>query len=232
LSRPCSIPAAIRFYVASIIAVAPAKGSKMKKLLAAFAASLLAALMPARATEPVAVEGGASIDEAVAFAKDLTDMATAALTSTKTEAEQLKDFQAVLGEGLALDVIGKFMIGDVRKSMSEAQIARYDAAFPPYLTRLYADQFADIVGRPLTVIDAKALGARDVIVRTQFTRKEGAPINVDWRIRRLRTGEQKAIDIIVGGVSIMLVKREEFSAFISQNGVDALISRIENEGSA
>ncbi|HNR78074.1 MAG TPA: ABC transporter substrate-binding protein, partial [Parvularculaceae bacterium] len=191
------------------------------------AAPVLAAA-PAIAAE----EAGANIDEAVAFAKDLTDKATAALTSDKSEAEQLADFQGVLGEGLALDVIGKFMIGDIRKSMTPEQLARYDAAFPPYLTRLYADQFADIVGRPLTVMDSKALGAKDVIVRTQFTRSDGPPINVDWRVRKLRTGEQKAIDIIVGGVSIMLVKREEFSAFIAQNSVDALIDRIEKEGRA
>lgn len=207
----------------------------MKKFAAALAAGLAAiAALPAAAqgADASVAEAGASVDEAVAFAKGLTDKATAALTSERTDAEQLKDFQGVLGEGLALDVIGKFMIGDVRKSMTTEQIARYDAAFPPYLTRLYADQFAEIVGRPLAVIDAKALGARDVIVRTQFTRKEGAPINVDWRIRKLRSGEQKAIDIIVGGVSIMLVKREEFSAFIAQNDVDALIARIEKEGKA
>ncbi len=197
--------------------------------LAAFAlAGVVAAAEPAAAAE----DAGASVNEAIGFARDLTGKATAALTSAKSDAEQLADFQAVLGEGLALDVIGKFMIGDIRKSMSEAQLARYDAAFPPYLTRLYADQFSEIVGRPLEVIDAKALGARDVIVRTQFARSQGAPINVDWRIRKLRSGEQKAIDIIVGGVSIMLVKREEFSAFIAQNSIDALIERIEKEGRA
>lgn len=207
----------------------------MKKTLAALAASLAAFCVAAPAAFAQATaeqDAGASIDDAVAFARDLTGKATAALTSTKSEAEQLSEFQKVLGEGLALDVIGKFMIGDIRKSMTAEQLARYDAAFPPYLTRLYADQFADIVGRPLDVVDAKALGARDVIVRTRFTRQDGPPINVDWRIRKLRTGEQKAIDIIVGGVSIMLVKREEFSAFIAQNSVDALIARIEKEGRA
>ncbi len=203
----------------------------MKKIFATLAVSLAAPVLAA-APAIAAEEAGANIDEAVAFAKDLTDKATAALTSDKSEAEQLADFQGVLGEGLALDVIGKFMIGDIRKSMTPEQLARYDAAFPPYLTRLYADQFADIVGRPLTVMDSKALGAKDVIVRTQFTRSDGPPINVDWRVRKLRTGEQKAIDIIVGGVSIMLVKREEFSAFIAQNSVDALIDRIEKEGRA
>lgn len=205
----------------------------MKKLLIAFAALALAPPLSAAAAAPASAEdAGASVEDAVAFAKGLTDKATAALTSAKSDAEQMKDFQTVLAEGLALDLIGKFMIGDVRSSMNNAQVARYDAAFPPYLTRLYADQFAEIVGRPLNVIDAKPLGSRDVVVRTAFTRKEGPPINVDWRIRKLRSGEQKAIDIIVGGVSIMLVKREEFSAFIAQNGVDALIARIEKEAAA
>jgi ABC-type transporter MlaC component len=71
-----------------------------------------------------------------------------------------------------------------------------------------------------------------VIVRTRFDRKEGAPINVDWRVRQLKSGERKAIDIIVQGVSIMLVKREEFSSFVSTNGVDALLERLESEAGA
>lgn len=206
----------------------------MNRFAAVFAAlALVAPMAPAAAQGSPAAETAksADIEAAVAFAKKLTADATTALTSSRPKAEQLADFQKVLGEGLALDVIGKFMIGETRKSMSEAQIARYDAAFPPYLTKLYADQFAEIVGRPLEVVDAKALG-RDVIVRTRFNRKEGAPINVDWRVRALKSGERKAVDIIVSGVSIMLVKREEFSAFVAQSGVDALIARIEKEGKA
>lgn len=199
--------------------------------LAGIAALALALPVGAQTTSPAATAPGADINAAIDFAKDLTGKATAALTSAKPKPEQLAEFQTVLGEGLALDVIGKFMIGETRKSMTPAQLERYDAAFPPYLTKLYAEQFAQIVGRPLEVVDAKALG-RDVIVRTRFNRKEGAPINVDWRVREMKSGERKAVDIIVSGVSIMLVKREEFSAFIAQSGVDALIARIEKEGKA
>lgn len=207
----------------------------MRRLAAALAAfSLLSTAGAAFAqgeTPAAAASQNADVEAAVAFAKQLTADATGALTSDKPKADQLAEFQTVLGEGLALDVIGKFMIGETRKTMTPEQLARYDAAFPPYLTKLYAEQFAPIVGRPLEVIDAKALG-RDVIVRTRFNRKEGAPINVDWRVRTLKSGERKAVDIIVSGVSIMLVKREEFSAFVGQAGVDALIARIEKEGKA
>ncbi len=171
--------------------------------------------------------------DAIAFAKELTADATTALTAEgANDAERLSNFQVVLADGLALETIGKFMLGETRKSMTEEQLARYNEVFPPYLTKLYAEQFEDIVGKPLEVIDAKAIGARDVIVRTQFERKDAAPINVDWRVRKLRSGDQKAIDIIVSGVSIMLVKREEFSAFIANNSIDALLDRLEQETAA
>jgi ABC-type transporter MlaC component len=198
---------------------------------ACLAAAALAVSAPVAAQEsPAAASQTSQIDDAIAFARAMTERATAALTDPEaSEAEKLAAFQKVLAESLALEVIGKFMLGETRKTMSEAQIARYDALFPDYITLLYADQFAGIVGRPLEVLEAKALGARDVIVRSQFKRSSGSPIMVDWRVRRLKDDSQKMIDIIVSGVSIMLVKREEFSSFISQNGVDALLDRLEKE---
>ncbi len=208
-------------------------------LTAALAASAAAASEPAASTAAedadhvdAAVEAE-PIDAAVDFAKRLTDDATTALTGENaSEAEKLDDFQTVLADGLALETIGKFMLGEARKTMSDAQRERYNAAFPEYITRQYAEQFEGIVGRPLEVVDAKEISKRDVIVRTRFSRDDGDPINVDWRIRRLKSGERKAIDIIVSGVSIMLVKRDEFSAYIEQNGLDALLDRIEAEATA
>jgi hypothetical protein len=61
----------------------------MKKPLFALVASLAAlAVAPvAMAQETAAAEdAGANVDEAIAFAKDLTSKATAALTSDKSEA--------------------------------------------------------------------------------------------------------------------------------------------------
>ena len=200
------------------------------RIFAALIAASAAAPVMAQDPAPAAAESEVSaIDGAIDFAKALTADATAALTAEASEEKRLADFQQVLADGMALDVIGKFMIGETRKSMSEDQLARYDAVFPEYLTKLYAEQFKDIVGKPLEVVEAKELGARDVIVRTKFDRKDGAPIMVDWRVRTLKSGERKAIDIIVSGVSIMLVKREEFSSFVATNGVDALMERLESE---
>ena len=179
-------------------------------------------------TAAVAEEEG--VAAAIAFAESLTANATTVLTDENVEqSERIENFRQVLADGMALDVIGRFMIGESRKTMTDEQTARYEEIFPQYITQLYAEQFEEIVGKPLEVIEAKSIGSRDVIVRTQFERRGGSPIMVDWRVRQLRSGERKAIDIIVSGVSIMLVKREEFSAFVAANGVDALLDRLASE---
>ena len=95
------------------------------RILAALIAATSAVPALAQEAEPAAESETAAVDGAVAFAKELTANATAALTSSKPEAEQFADFQQVLADGMALDVIGKFMIGDTRKSMSEDQLARF-----------------------------------------------------------------------------------------------------------
>lgn len=204
--------------------------SRVRVLAALIAAASISAPVHAQDPEPAAETQNQKVDGAVAFAKELMKNATTALTDTSaSEAARLENFRVVLGDGLALGTIGKFMLGENRKTMSADQTERFEELFPAYITKLYAEQFDEIVGKPLAVIDAKEIGARDVIVRTQFDRKEDKPIMVDWRIRELRSGERKAIDIIVSGVSIMLVKREEFSAFIATNGIEPLLDRLESE---
>lgn len=205
--------------------------SRVRVFAALVAASSLAPAYAQEESEAAAAEEEVSrIDGAVAFAKALTADATKALTDESAdETTQLTNFQGVLSDGLALETIGRFMLGETRGDLTDAQTARYNAVFPDYITKLYAEQFDEIVGKPLEVTDAREIGRKDVIVRTQFERADDSPILVDWRVRELKSGERKAIDIIVQGVSIMLVKREEFSSFIATNGVDALLDRLELE---
>ena len=167
---------------------------------------------------------------AIAFVEAVIADATAALTNeASTPDVRLSEFQDVLSEGLALKTLSKFMIGrGAYDEMSDGQRARYEAVFPDYITKQYAEQFDGILGRPLKVTETTPF-RKDIFVRTQFVDETSSPINVDWRTRSLRSGGHKLIDIIVNGASIMSVKKSEFEGFIAQNGVDALIDRLEAE---
>ena len=103
--------------------------SKMKLFASLLAAtSVAAAPVIASAAEKDSAEladADASMTPFIDFAKSLTERATESLTAADASgAEQLADFQLVLTDGLALETIGKFMLGDARKTMSRS------AAYP------------------------------------------------------------------------------------------------------
>ncbi len=176
-------------------------------------------------TEEAAVSQEA---EATAFVQRLLDDAEAALTEEDTsDAARLSAFQNVLRDGLALEALSKFIISrGAYDAMSDEQRARYDRAFPDYITQQYAEQFDGVLGNPLEITETKPF-RKDIFVRTRFVRSDGPPLNVDWRTRAFSNESRKLIDIVVNGASIMSVKRSEFAAFIEANGVDALLTEIE-----
>ena len=167
---------------------------------------------------------------AISLAQILAKNAARVMNETETTPEEkYAAFHQVLSKDAALDGIGRLVLGSARLRMSDEQLRRYNALFPEYISRHYADQFSDISQEAIEVLEAREISARDVIVRSQIKRDDGSTVAVDWRVRRLRSGEQKMIDIIVSGVSIVILKRDEFAAFIETNGIEALLEVLANQ---
>lgn len=169
-------------------------------------------------------------EDAVRFTFALMDGARKALTAHSGEEQAgTQEFRHVLAEAMDLDAIGRFMLGSRIGQMSDAQRERYDTVFPAYITLQYAGQFAPLAEKPLKIVDSRNTGRGDVIVRSEIILENKAPVTVDWRIRRTGSGQDRVIDIIVSGVSIMLVKRQEFSSVINASGIDTLLDLLARE---
>ncbi|WP_425408927.1 MlaC/ttg2D family ABC transporter substrate-binding protein [Hyphococcus sp.] len=200
------------------------------RILAALVAASAVSPVIAQEPEPVAEQEVDNVEGATQFAKSLIDEASATLADDSlSEEARLQTFRAFLGDKMDLDFISRIVLAKrFREDMSDAQNERYDAAFPAYMTRIYSDQFHKIFGKPYTVVDSKPASRGDVFVSTDFDIGDRKKLNVVWRIRN-QDGENKIVDIIVAGGSIITLKREEFSSFVAANGVDALIDRLESE---
>lgn len=175
-------------------------------------------------------EGGTyagAVRAAVNMIENLVEEIAAFMTAQDTtQSEKQLLFHTAMAENMALKQIGRVVLGPNIKLMTDIQIEEYDSKFPRYITGHYAEQFNDILDYPMVTLAAKAISNRNIIVRTEFTRNDGSNVKVDWRVLEFAGREQKIIDIIVSGVSIVIVKRDEFSAYIEQNGVDALLREI------
>lgn len=170
------------------------------------------------------------VDGAILLSQTLArDAAQVMNDAETTQQEKYAAFHEVLSKDVALDGIGRLVLGGARLRMSDEQQSRYNALFPEYISRYYAHQFSNISQKAIEVLEAREISARDVIVRSRIQRDDGSTLAVDWRVRKLRSGEQKMIDIIVSGVSIVILKREEFAAFIEMNGIEEFLEILVNQ---
>jgi len=206
--------------------------SRVRIFAALIAAS---AAMPALAQdpEPTAAEESMSAEEsAITFSKGLIDEASATLTDESlSEEDRLQKFRAFLAEKMDLDFISRIVLAKrFRDEMTDEQQARYDAAFPAYMSRIYADQFNKIFGKPYEVTGSSPASRGDIFVATVFDIGDRKTLDVVWRIRN-QSGADKIVDIIVQGSSVITVKRDEFSSYATSNGVEALIVELEGDAS-
>jgi len=209
---------------------------------AVFAIAAAAALAPEAGSlhasedaEPPAAEAveanGQTVEAATAFVEAFTRRAFDVFAAETDDLDaQQTAFQNVLADGLAIDFLARIMLGGRKDDATAEQLAKYKELFPSYITRIYAEQIDEIAQKDLEIVKATKRGAKDVFVRSQFIRAaDNTPIMVDWRVRRTNGGEYKVIDVSVRGVSIMLVKRDEFGAVINTLGFEALLTLMEEK---
>ena len=64
------------------------------------------------------------------------------------------------------------------------------------------------------------------VVRTQMSRSSGAPVSVNYYMHMTPQG-WKAWDVVIDGVSYVMSYRQDFGSQIAQQGIDAVINRLE-----
>ena len=88
--------------------------------------------------------------------------------------------------------------------------------FHEYLVRAYSARLGQYSGEQFQVLNARQYGA-EMIVSSQILRHDGAPVQVDWYL--IDGGGRFLItDVYVGGISMKVTQRDEFSAVIQRSG--------------
>jgi ABC-type transporter MlaC component len=122
----------------------------------------------------------------------------------------------------AFDVWERFLTEPRADRFTPQQRAAFRDLLPGYLAYLYHEQFDRGLGTPPDVGEVSP-ARNDVLVGAVFQRQGGKELPVQWRLRETPQGPQ-IIDVMVGGTSFLLLKRDEFTAMIDRSGVDALLS--------
>lgn len=148
-----------------------------------------------------------------------------AALSDQTLSSQARDaaIETAAAEAFALDLWRRAVIGGDEAGFTPEQSAAIDAALPGWLAGLYVERFAG-AGRKPEVGDVSP-ARRDVLVDVTMFRPRGERLPLDYRVREI-DGEPRILDVIVGGVSFAILKREEFRAILERGGPEALIAHL------
>ena len=124
----------------------------------------------------------------------------------------------------------RLVLGKHWRTATPEQRQRFIDAFVDSMMRQYGTALLDFTANRMTMLPFKGdPAATSATVRTEIKRDDGTPVPVNYSMRATPSG-WKAWDVTIEGVSYVKNFRTDFSAEIDAKGLDAVIQRLESQG--
>lgn len=175
-------------------------------------------------------------DAAEAYVQGILDEAEPVLSRDSRDA-MLDGIDSLVGKYVDMRRIGRFVLGQYARQMTEAQEAEYYPLFERYAKMIYRKTLADYAGGKIVVTGSVDRSERDIIVNSKMANPEPgsafANAVIHWRVYRSRDGEQTVVDAGADNVWLAIEQRSQFTSIIANNGggekgVAALIAELKN----
>ena len=121
---------------------------------------------------------------------------------------------------MARQVLGRFWM-----RVSESERREFQQLFRDHVVATYSAQFEKYRGERFEILKHATWSDATVTVWTVLKKRSGDALPMNFRLRR-REGKLLIFDLVVRGVSHVLIKRSEFSSVIINHGLDALFARL------
>ena len=141
--------------------------------------------------------------------------------------ERESQLARVLRQGFDLPYLAQLAVGRDWRDMADGDRQRFIQVFTEWVVQTQSARLGQYAGEQFDVGAAQPTGDQDVMVQSQISGgKLTQPVDVAWRVRDSR-GQPLIIDVVIGGVSMVVTYRNEFQPIIQRGGVQALISELE-----
>ncbi len=197
----------------------------IKLLIAAFRGRLIPALGAVLIAVPVGVWANTCpvSDQAAAenFIRDLHAQASAKLP----ESEMASSMDAFIRAKVPVDIVSRYALGIHWRRATDKQRAEYQKLFGETVFPGLSEQILRYRKASYMVVDNRLLQSNDRLVTANVKMARGGIMRVGWRIR-VDDCNATATDMIVDGVSLMVMKRQEFASVIAVDGMDGLLEKM------
>ena len=163
------------------------------------------------------------------FVQQTVDYTSDALNKDHTKEEKINKLKKIAKDSVDIKGIAFYSLGSHRKNLSDIKKKEYLEIFEEYFLKTFASRLAEFTDPKIRVDFQKKLNEKYTMVYSALVATEKRPeIKIDWRIITSVTNEPLIIDLVIEGISIAKVQREEFNSIIQSNNgsIDALFKNL------
>jgi phospholipid transport system substrate-binding protein len=132
-----------------------------------------------------------------------------------------------IAQSFDIPLMTRLAVGPEWNTLSPAQQAEVTQAFQRYVAAVYAERFDSYAGEQLNVTGEEASPGGTVIL-SQIVKSDGEPVHINYLMR-----DNKIADVYLNGtISELATRRSEFGSILKAQGINGLITALNNKAAA
>ena len=155
------------------------------------------------------------------FVQSVANEASLILTKNSTKEQKIEELKSIAKKSVDFRGIGYYSLGAHRKNLSDDKKKEYLDIFKKYFLKSFSSRLAEYTDPKIRVDSQKKLNEKYTMVLSVLMATEDKPeVKIDWRIVTKNPDKPLIIDVVIEGVSLAKVQKEEFNSIIQSNDGD------------
>ena len=163
------------------------------------------------------------------FVQETVNSASEALNKRLSKEEKMEKLKIIAKKTVDIQGIGNYSLGTYRKTISDQKKDEYFGIFEQYFLISFASRLAEYTDPKIRVVSQKKLNEKYTMVSSVLLATTKRPeVKINWRVVTKNPDNPLIIDVIIEGVSLAKVQREEFNSIIqnNDNDINALLKNL------
>ena len=155
------------------------------------------------------------------FVQSVANEASLILTNNSTKEQKIEELKSIAKKSVDFRGIGYYSLGAHRKNLSDDKKKEYLNVFKKYFLKSFSSRLAEYTDPKIRVDSQKKLNEKYTMVSSVLMATQEKPeVKIDWRIITNNPDKPLIIDVVIEGVSLAKVQKEEFNSIIQSNDGD------------
>ena len=155
------------------------------------------------------------------FISEIVDEVKRILVATNTKEFKTEELSKMALKTVDIKGVAYYSLGNYRKKLNEEQMKEYLSLFEKYFLKSFTSRLTDYSEPKIEVLSIEVLNPKYVMVKSILLATDKKPeVKIDWRVYTKNPNKPLIRDLIIEGLSLARVQKEEFASVIETNDGD------------